>query len=78
MIHLHDIEANQSLGTISEEQLQFLIDQLEEESSEDQDYYLSGDTLLHFEEVGGDPQLIAVLRAGLGAREGMEIRWARS
>ncbi len=78
MIHLHDIEANQPLGTISEEQLQFLVDQLEEESSDDQDYYLNRDTVLRFEEAGADPALIALLRTALGNREEMEVRWARS
>ena len=78
MIHLHDIETDQPLGTITEEQWQFLVDQLEEESSEDQDYYLNRDILLHFEEVGADPGLVALLRKGLGDREGMDVRWARS
>jgi processive 1,2-diacylglycerol beta-glucosyltransferase len=77
MIHLHDIEANQPLGTISDEQFQFLVDQLEEESPEDQDYYLNRDTLLHFEEVGADPELVVLLRTALGNRDEMEIRWAR-
>lgn len=78
MIQLHDTETGQPLGTITEPQLQFLIDELEEESADDQDYYLNDDTIVRFEEAGADPALIAVLRTALAGREGMEIRWARS
>ena len=78
MIQLYDKETGASLGTITEEQLQFLVDELEEESSEDQDYYINEPTLDAFEEAGADPALVALLRKALGEREEMEIRWARS
>jgi hypothetical protein len=40
MIQLHAKETGVFLGTITDAQLQFLIDQLEEESTDDTDYYL--------------------------------------
>jgi len=72
---LIDSESGKPIGTISEAQLQVLTDQLEEEDSEDQDYYIDGATLDWFEDEGVDPALTALLRTALGAREGMEIRW---
>ena len=38
MIQLHEKETGVFLGTITNAQLQFLIDQLEEESTDDMDY----------------------------------------
>lgn len=77
MIELFDNDTNASLGTISDAHLQFLVDQMEEESAGDTDYYISQDTLAVFEELGADPPLIALLRTALGDREDMEIRWVR-
>ena len=78
MIQLYDKETGASLGAITEEQLQFLADQLEEESPQDRDYYINEPTLDAFEAAGADPALLALLRKALGEREEMEIRWARS
>ncbi|MGH7607557.1 MAG: hypothetical protein ACREME_09470 [Gemmatimonadales bacterium] len=44
MIELRDKDGGEPLGTINERQLQFLVDQLEEESSEDRDYYINAPT----------------------------------
>ena len=41
MIHLKNKETGAPLGDITEEQLQFLVDQLEEESETDADYYIN-------------------------------------
>lgn len=75
MAKLYDVQSGDLIGTISAAQLQFLIDQLEEEDSEDQDYYVDATTLDWFEEHGADPALMALLRSALGAREGMDVRW---
>jgi hypothetical protein len=45
IIRLYDNASGAELGTLTEEQLQFLIDNLEEETSDDQDYYLNPNTL---------------------------------
>jgi hypothetical protein len=78
MIRLYDNDSQTLLGEITEPQLQFLIDQLEEESSADQDYYINRATLEMLAAVGAEPALLALLQQGLGAREEMEIRWVRS
>jgi hypothetical protein len=77
VIGLIDNESGKPIGTISEEQLKVLMDQLEEESTEDQDYYIDGTTLDWFEDERVDSALTALLRKALGSREGMEIRWTK-
>ena len=63
MIQLHDKETGKALGSITEAQLQFLKEQLEEESARDQDYYVNADTIDTFEKNGADPGLVALLRS---------------
>jgi hypothetical protein len=78
MIQLHEKETGVFVGTITDTQLQFLIDQLEEESIDDTDYYIDQATLDLFEEVGVEADLLALLRQALGTREGIEIVWSRA
>ena len=78
MIQLHDKDTGTWIGTITEDNLQYLIDQLEEESREDKDYYINKTTLDIFEERGADKALITLLRDALNGRTGMEIRWSQS
>ncbi len=78
MIRLHDAERGTLIGTITEAQLQFLVDELEEESTEDRDYYVSADTIDLLEEDGGDPELVALLRGALSGRDGVDIRWSHT
>lgn len=77
MIKLYDSSNGVIIGVISEEQLAFLRQDLEEESMEDQDYYINQATVDWFESQNADPVLIAVLRRALGEREDMDIRWER-
>jgi hypothetical protein len=77
MIQLRDKENGQSLGTISEEDLQFLIDQLEEESLDDKDYYLHRVTLEVLKEKGASQALMDVLTKALGDRDDMEFEWSK-
>lgn len=78
MIQIHDKDTGSWIGTLTEDNLQFLIDQLEEESGEDQDYYINETTLDIFEEEGADKDLVTLLRSALNGRTEMEIRWSRS
>ena len=78
MIQLNDKDTGAFIGTITEDSLQFLIAQLEEESEEDQDYYINEATLDIFEENQADKALVSLLRGALKGRTEMEIRWSRS
>lgn len=76
MVKLYDSASGTELGTISRTQLQLLLDHLEEESDEDQDYYINRATLDYLEGTGADGELVRLLRAALDEREDMEIRWS--
>ena len=77
MIDIYNNDTNELIGTITEADLKVLVDRLEEESSEDQDYYIDAATI----DVIGDGQatehLLGVLRKALGTSDGVEIRWQR-
>jgi hypothetical protein len=75
MIRLFDAESDAPLGSITEAQLEFLMEELEEESSTDRDYFINVATVDMLEEDGADPALLALLRDALGDREEMEVRW---
>ncbi|MGE5374603.1 MAG: galactosyldiacylglycerol synthase [Bacteroidota bacterium] len=75
MIELRNKETSATIGQITEEQLDFLINMLEEEDSEDQDYWIDEMTLQYFQENGGDPALIKLLQEAIGESEGVEIEW---
>ncbi len=78
MITLKNKDTQQPIGDISEAQLQFLLDQLEEEYEEDQDYAVSGMLLDYFEGEGkADPALVSLLRSALGDKEEINIAWQK-
>jgi len=69
-----ETQKKEILGTITESQLDFLIDNLEEEFEEDEEYFLSPDTIEYLREHGADHHLVALLEKALvGAQEGVEI-----
>ena len=76
MIKLYDT-SNTHVGELSEQELQFLIDNMEEESTTDQDYYLDEATVDYLEARGADLGFTIRLRQLLAGREGITIRWAR-
>ena len=77
LIKLDDSSNGVVIGVISEEQLAFLRQELEEELLAEQDDYINQATVDWFESQNADPVLVGVLRRALGEREGMEIRWER-
>ena len=77
MIRLRDKDSGSEIGTITEEDLHFLVDQLEEEYDEDRDYYIAAPLIDLLEQNGADAALVALLRDAIGEREGVEIEWSR-
>ena len=77
MIELRDKASDEYLGTIDDEELKFLIDDLEETSDEDRDYYIDADTIQMLQDDGAPASLIAVLQKSLGSQDGIELRWRR-
>ena len=78
MITIYEKETGIEVGKITQEHLQFLISQLEEEYIGDQDYAISSMLLAYFSEKNADPELIDVLQKALGEREEVIICWEES
>ena len=76
MLTLYNEETGAKLGEISEEQLQFLEEQLVEEGVEDPDYFINQDTIDMLAQRGADQALIAMLRQAVSNGEGIEITWS--
>ena len=74
MIRIYNYDNSEPIGEINEEQLGFLIEQLEEESEEDEGYYIDLSTIEYLEESGADEELVALLRRAIGDEEGIQIR----
>jgi len=77
MIILYDAESGAQVGRITAQQLAALMGWMEEESTEDRDYYLTAEDCELMEEQGLDPTLITTLRAILRGRADMDVRWAK-
>ncbi len=75
MPRLIRIDTGADIGTISDVQLEFLIEQLEDDHEEDQDYYIDRETLELLSDNGADPELLALLEKGIGDDEEMDIGW---
>ena len=77
MIDLYNSATDELLGSITETDLQVLVDALEEESSDDQDYYIDAATIDVIGDGRATEHLLKVLRDGLGSSDGIDIRWER-
>ncbi|MCE0555538.1 MULTISPECIES: hypothetical protein [unclassified Motilimonas] len=78
MIKLLNKETNVLLGELTESQLQFLIDQLEEEDSADQDYWISPAQLELFKDEGADHALLVLLETAIAGTDGVEVIWQKA
>ena len=77
MIDLYDNATNVLIGSMTEADLQVLMDALEEESEDDQDYYIDQATLDVLGDGRATDHLMGLLRKALGTAEGVDIRWER-
>ena len=78
MVKVFNKATNELLGRISEDELKFLQDQLEEEGINDRDYYLRRETIDEFAaSADATERLVTVLKTGLRSDEAVEIRWER-
>lgn len=78
MIELKVKDTGAVLGTLSEEDLQFLVDNLEEEWEEDKDYYLNRATLEMLKGRDAPSALVELLDRAMGDRGEVEIEWSRT
>jgi len=63
------------VGELTEEQLDFLIEHLEEEWSEDRDYYINRDMVAMLEQRGADSGLVRILNDALGDKDEVDVLW---
>lgn len=75
MPRLIRLDTGDDIGQISDEQLAFLVEQLEEEHDDDQNYPIDRDTLELLSDNGADPELLAMLEKAIGDDESMTIAW---
>ena len=78
MVYLYNKSTGDLLGEIGEDELQFLIDQMEEESTKDKDYSITNMEIEYFAAKGADPHLVAMLRQALGDQREVIILWSRT
>lgn len=74
-IRIIDKDSGAHLGEIGSEDLQLMIDQFEEESSTDRDYFIDQATIGILQEAGASKRLLDLLREVVGTSDGVDIRW---
>jgi hypothetical protein len=78
MIDLYHAETNALIGNVTDAELQFLMDGLEEESPSDRDYFIDQNTIDMLTEDGrATDHLLQLLRKAVGTSDGVDIRWQR-
>ncbi len=75
MIKLYDNENEKEIGLITEFQLEFLIEELADESLDEYTYNINPSVISYLEGSGAEPQLVTLLRGALGSRASMELRY---
>ena len=64
------------LGQVGDADMKILVDQFEEESSTDRDYYVADATIDLLESAGASPDFVAMLRTACAANpDGIDIVW---
>jgi hypothetical protein len=78
MITLRNTATGVVAGSVTEAELRFLIENLEETSPEDTDYFIDRATIDMLAEDGrATDHLLSVLRGALGAGDGVDLRWEK-
>jgi hypothetical protein len=77
MYKLFDSAQGKLVGRLNQEQLTALTNYMEEEFSDDTEYYLTSEDCSIMEGQGFDPELVHVLRDALAGRDEMDLRYER-
>ena len=75
MIKLYDCDTDAEIGTITESQLDFLQEQLVEETIDTSSYNLTEANIESLEVNGADPEVVELLRKAISGRSSMELRY---
>ena len=74
---LIDKTTGATIGNITDEDMQFLVDELEEESSRDVDYFIDAATVEMLDSNGASPTMVTMLRLAVGSSEGIDVNWEK-
>lgn len=77
MFELYEQGTGQYLGQISEEEMKFLSDHLEEEGMGDEDYYISRPVLEMLKENNLSGPVAALIESAMGDNDEVEIRFKK-
>jgi hypothetical protein len=77
MIDLYINDTNELVGSITDADLSVLVDALEEESEDDQDYWIDKATIDVLGDGRATEHLLTLLRKAVGSSNGVEIRWEK-
>jgi hypothetical protein len=77
VVDLFNLETGALIGTVSDAQFETIAEHLEQESTDDDDFYIDGATIAMLEQDGADAAGLALLRKALGTQQGLDIRWER-
>ena len=75
MPRLIRLDTGDAIGTISDDHLKFLVEQLEQEHDDDKDFFIDRETMELLSDNGADPELLALLEKGMGDDDEMDIAW---
>lgn len=77
MIKLYEKSSGKYLGRITDEELQFLRDNMEEESLSDTDYYINRTTFDLLKEKGMSENLVKLIETAMGKKNEIEIKYEK-
>jgi hypothetical protein len=77
MPRLYNKQSGALLGMVNDADVQCLVDVLEEEDSKDVDYFIDLVTVDILEDNGASDAMVQMLRAAIGATEGVDVRWEK-
>jgi hypothetical protein len=77
MIKLYEKSSGKYLGRITEEELQFLRDNMEEESLTDVDYYINRTTFDLLKQQGMSENLAKLIETAMGKKNEIEIKYEK-
>lgn len=75
MVRLFDNDNEAEIGPITEDQLNFLQEELVEDTIDAYTFSLSPSSIDSLKKNGGDAALVEMLRLAIGSRASMEIRY---
>jgi hypothetical protein len=75
MPRLYRLDTGIDIGQVTDDQLKFLVKQLEDEHAQDDEYFIDRNTLELLSDNNVDPEFLALLEKAIGDDDEMDIAW---